>query len=84
MLPFDTTADTTQSATLRNPWQPPAKEKAYLSRFCNIWQHIETGFGGLWLRWRESHPLPSPSVCGSDAVMGGLSKGVKYDDLRAG
>ena len=46
----DTTADTTQSATRRNSRQPPARKRVYLSRFCNIRKHIETGIGGLWLR----------------------------------
>jgi hypothetical protein len=47
---FDTTADTTQDATPRNGGRPRAKKTAYLSRFCNVRQHLETGFGGLWLR----------------------------------
>ena len=49
-MPFDTTSDTTQSATGRNVRQPPAKKSAYLSRFCSVGQHSETGVGGLWLR----------------------------------
>src|SRR5215208_4959868 len=53
-MPFDTTADTTadttQTATHRNGGQPPAKRSAYMSRFCNVRQHLETGVSGLWLR----------------------------------
>jgi hypothetical protein len=48
-MPFDTIPDTTQSATRRNGEQPPARESAYLSVFCNIRQRLETGIGGLWL-----------------------------------
>jgi hypothetical protein len=44
----DTTSDTTEGATPRNSGQPPAKKSAYLSRFCNVRQHKETGVGGLW------------------------------------
>ena len=46
----DTTADTTQGATPRDAWQPPAKKSAYLSGLCNTRQRLETGVGGLWLR----------------------------------
>jgi hypothetical protein len=46
----DTTFDTTQSATRRNGWQPPAKKSAYLSCLCNIRQRLETDDIGLWLR----------------------------------
>ena len=40
---FDTTSDTTQSATRRNRGQPQAKKTAYLSWFCNVGQHPEKG-----------------------------------------
>jgi hypothetical protein len=46
---FDTTSDTTQSATCSNLGQPPARKLAYLSRFCNTEQHLETDVGRLWL-----------------------------------
>src|SRR5829696_5081778 len=49
-MPFDTTADTTQGATRSNGGQPPAKEPAYLSRFCNLRQPVATDVVGLWLR----------------------------------
>ena len=49
VMVVDTIADTTQSATRRNGGQPSAKKSAYLSRFCNIRQRLETGIGGLWL-----------------------------------
>ena len=48
--PFDTTVDTTQHATRGNDVQPRATQSACLSRFCNIWQRLETHVGGLWLR----------------------------------
>src|SRR5215207_2451369 len=54
---LDTTSDTTQCATLRNSGQTPAMKSAYLSRFCNSGQHLETGFGGLWLRRSQARPL---------------------------
>jgi hypothetical protein len=59
LSPFDTTADTTQSATRRNGMQLRAKESAYISRFCNTEQPLETGVGGLWLRRMR---VRSPSV----------------------
>jgi hypothetical protein len=49
-MPFDTTVDTTQGATRRNRRQPPAKKSAYVCRFCNIQQRLETDDIGLWLR----------------------------------
>ena len=49
-MPFDTTFDTTQSAIRRNSEQPSARKSAYLKRFCNVWQRLETGDSGLWLR----------------------------------
>ena len=48
-MPFDTTSDTTQRETRRKGEQLRAKKLAYLSRFCNIEQHLETGVCGLWL-----------------------------------
>jgi hypothetical protein len=57
----DTTSDTTQGATRRNGGQPPAKKSAYLSQFCNIWQHAETHVGGLWLR-RARVRVPSVTL----------------------
>ena len=48
-MPFDTTFDTTQSATRRNSGQPQAQKMAYLSRFCNLQQHMATDDIGLWL-----------------------------------
>ena len=50
LILFDTTSDTTQRATRRNGGQLSARESAYLSGFCNIRQHPETPFEGLWLR----------------------------------
>jgi len=44
-MPFDTTADTTQSATRRNSEQPPAKKSAYISLFCNPWQRMSSDCG---------------------------------------
>jgi hypothetical protein len=61
-MPFDTIPDTTQSATRRNGEQPPARESAYLSVFCNIGQPLEAGFGGLWLR-RSRVRVPSVTLC---------------------
>jgi hypothetical protein len=49
-MPFDTTVDTTQGATRSNRRQPPAKKSAYVCRFCNIQQRLETDDIGLWLR----------------------------------
>ena len=60
-MPFDTTSDTTQNATRRNVWQPPAKKSAYLSRFCNLQQRQETHVGGLWLR-RSRVRVPSVTL----------------------
>jgi hypothetical protein len=60
-MPFDTTFDTTQSATRRNSGQPPAKKSVYLSRLCNFGQHVETGVGGLWLR-RARVRVPSVTL----------------------
>ena len=45
----DTTSDTTQRETRRKGEQLRGKKLAYLSRFCNIEQHLETGVCGLWL-----------------------------------
>src|SRR5215211_4027066 len=60
-MPFDTTFDTTQSATCRNGRQPPARKSAYLSLFCNIWQRPETGVRGLSLpRSRVRVPSVTP------------------------
>src|SRR5215207_6845593 len=42
--------DTTERETCSNCEQPPARNSAYLSRFCNIRQRLETGVSGLWLR----------------------------------
>src|SRR5918994_3346039 len=58
---FDTTSDTTQNATRRNGEQPLARKSAYLSRFCNIEQRLETGVGGLWLR-RAQVRVPSVTL----------------------
>ena len=60
---FDTTSDTTQSATPRNVGQPLAKKSANLSQFCNIRQRLETGVGGLWLR-RARVRVPSVTLAG--------------------
>jgi len=57
----DTTCDTTQRATPRNSGQPRAREPAYLSRFCNLRQPLETGVGGLWLR-RARVRVPSVTL----------------------
>jgi hypothetical protein len=64
-MPFDTTFDTTQSATRRNVGQPSAKKSAYLSRFCNTRQRLETGVSGLWLRRRGIEPVRIPPGCSS-------------------
>jgi hypothetical protein len=58
---IDTTADITQGAIRRNSGQPRAKKSAYLSRFCNTRQHLETGIGGLWLR-RARVRIPSATL----------------------
>jgi hypothetical protein len=39
----------TDSATSRSARLPRDRKAAYLSGFCNIWQHSEKGVGGLWL-----------------------------------
>jgi hypothetical protein len=57
----DTTFDTTQSATRRNSEQAPATKTLYISRFCNVRQHAETGVGGLWLR-RSRVRVPSVTL----------------------
>jgi hypothetical protein len=61
-IPFDTTPDTTQSAPPRNSRQPRAKKSAYLSRFCNSGQPLETDVGGLWLR-RSRVRVQSVTLC---------------------
>jgi len=59
----DTTSDTTQGAIRRNTGQRSAKKSAYLSRFCNIRQRLETRVGGLWLRRSGPVSLDLPSDC---------------------
>jgi hypothetical protein len=53
--------DTTERAIRRNSEQPRAKKSAYLSRFCNLPQHSETGDSGLWLR-RARVRVPSVTL----------------------
>src|SRR5215218_8150275 len=48
--PPDTTTDTTQSATRSNGGQPPARESAWISRYCNPQQPVATDVVRLWLR----------------------------------
>jgi hypothetical protein len=62
-MPFDTTFDTTQSATRRNSGKLSARKTAYVSLVCNIQQHVETGVGGLWLR-RSRVRSPSLTLIG--------------------
>jgi hypothetical protein len=61
VMTFDTTSDTTQSATPRNGGQPSANKSAYISDFCNIQLRPETGVGGLWLR-RARVRVPSVTL----------------------
>jgi len=44
---FDTTSDTTRRATRRNVRLPRATKTAYLSRYCNALQRLETNVSGL-------------------------------------
>ena len=47
---FDTTADTTQSATRRNVGQPLVSKWAYICIRCPVRLHAVTPFDGLWHR----------------------------------
>jgi hypothetical protein len=46
LTPLLTPLSAQHPETVGNPQQ---REQAYLSRFCNMQQHLETGVSGLWL-----------------------------------
>jgi hypothetical protein len=83
--PIDTTADTTQSATPRNSRQPSAKKSAYLSRFCNIRQRLETGDIGLWLRRSRGRAIgptrQTVAVARPDTTL--IPPGTQYGAIRS-